>query len=263
VIVISDDDDDDDYDDDIAILGDDDVIEILDDEDEPSTKNTPQDNCNMIISADGTSIPVITVTSIPASGDRRNFCVVGDVDVKVPGQLKSEQQHGAEQHLVVQESAASHITALNTGGDASRLASISGANSFGSSAEDSKPLCSASSLSNSDQSSGSAVGSSAEDSKPLCSASSLSNSDQSSGSAVGSSAKDSKPLCSASSLSNSDQSPGSAVATGDCLLKSCLMQDSPQGRHPNTDGVSAVQQISSHVSFLSFLINFCRTEHSK
>jgi hypothetical protein len=137
-------------------VSDDDVIEILDDDDELPAKRTPQDNCNMIISSDGKTIPVIKVASIPASNGGQNFCVVGDVNVKVPGEVNNTLQNGTEQPSVVQaHSLLSQVTTLNTGGEASRFASVSGANSSDSSVEGSKPLYSTSAVSYSNQSFGS------------------------------------------------------------------------------------------------------------
>jgi len=145
-------------------VSDDDVIEILDDDDDdddddkPPAKKPSQDNCNMILSSDGVAIPVIQVTSIPTSNDGQSFCVVGDLNVKVPGQLDGMQQARVQPPLVLQaKSAVSHVSTSNTGGQQSRPSGTSGS-LCGSSCESSicnKPLDSTSAVTYIGQSAGS------------------------------------------------------------------------------------------------------------
>lgn len=134
-------------------VSDDDVIEIFDDDDDDDdlpVKRTSQDNRNMIVSSDGVAIPVIKVESIPSAKEGQNFCVVGGLNVKVPGAVKNTMRNRAQHPSV------SQVITLNTRGEASRSASILGANSSGLSVEGSKPLNSTSAVNNSNQSSGSA-----------------------------------------------------------------------------------------------------------
>ena len=74
------------------------VIEILDDEDDdddagdPPAKTSTASDYRMIVSSDGKEIPVIQVATIAATDDRQNFCVVGDLDVKLPSHLYDVRQ---------------------------------------------------------------------------------------------------------------------------------------------------------------------------
>ena len=79
------DDDDDDDDDDVEIIDDGDVSE-------PPSKTSTPGNDRIILSCDGRAIPVIQVSSTAASDNGQNFCVVGDLDVKLPCQLYDVQQ---------------------------------------------------------------------------------------------------------------------------------------------------------------------------
>jgi hypothetical protein len=85
VVEIIDDDDDDDDDDDVEIIDDGDVSE-------PPSKTSTPGNDKIILSCDGRAIPVIQVSSTAASDNGQNFCVVGDLDVKLPRQLFDVQQ---------------------------------------------------------------------------------------------------------------------------------------------------------------------------
>ena len=62
---------------------DDDVV-ILDDD-----STTAVDNGSVIFSNDGVAIPVVPVTSIPVGSEGENICVVGDVNVRMPGPPQS------------------------------------------------------------------------------------------------------------------------------------------------------------------------------
>ena len=81
-------------------ISDDELIEILDGDDDddddddvdPPGKTTTASNCKMILSNDGKAIPVVQVATIAATDDRQTFCVVGDLDVKLPSHLYGVQQ---------------------------------------------------------------------------------------------------------------------------------------------------------------------------
>jgi hypothetical protein len=79
-------------------VSDEDDIEIVDDDDDddgdepPGKTSTPSDG-RTIVSFGGKAIPVIQVATIVATDDKQNFCVEGDVDVKLPSHLYNVQQH--------------------------------------------------------------------------------------------------------------------------------------------------------------------------
>ncbi|XP_069680738.1 uncharacterized protein [Periplaneta americana] len=74
----------------VVDVSDDEVIEIIDDD--PPVR---QDNRSVILSPDGVAIPVVQISNIMADPD-----VVGDLKVKIPGQLNDIQQVQLPSHEV-------------------------------------------------------------------------------------------------------------------------------------------------------------------
>jgi hypothetical protein len=112
----------------IEISDDDDDVEIIDDDgdNEPPVKKFAEDNSNMILSCDGVAIPVIKVSSIPASGDEQHICVVGGLNVTVAGCINNMQRAGVQVTQTHSVSAVSQVPASNTGPVSISGTSISG-----------------------------------------------------------------------------------------------------------------------------------------